>query len=127
MTTLDDLMQQEQPELTCADLARITKRPAEFFQRLARTGKLKSYRDLHGVKTPYRFKKSEFIAFWLDFQKETKPWQGIDSFGEKINPVRKPVRGWRGKDARGSRRETLIAKRRIDELRRSARMRGMSS
>ena len=125
--SLNDILREEQPRLTCADLARITGRPAELFQRLARAGKIKAYRDSHGEKTPYRFKESEFAAFWADFQKEIEPWQGITSFGKKAKMGSHTAHGGRARGARAPQTNISTAKQSIKEARLNARMTGSQS
>ena len=87
---------------------------------------LKAYRDSHGEKTPYRFKKSEFDQFWLDFQKEAQPWQGITSLGRK-KTASPTARGGHAKGGKGTRPSTLTAVQTISEVLRSARTNGMKA
>ena len=116
-------MTEEQPRLTCRDLAKKTGRPQELFRRLVRAGLLKAYRDSHGEKTPYRFKESEFDRFWLDFQKEAQPWQGITSFGRK-KTASHTGRGGGAKGGRDTQPSTSTAVQTISEVLKSARMSG---
>lgn len=117
----------EQPSLTCADLAKVTGRSPELFRRLAAAGRLKAYRDVKGVKCPYRFKKSDFVAFWDAFQKEAHPWQGITSSAKRTSTAKSMVRGGRVNRERDSQLSTKTAKQRISELRRDALIRGLKS
>ena len=114
----------EQAKLTCADLAEATGRSPELFRRLAREGLLKAYRLSHGEKTPYRFKASEFKAFWEEFQKEAEPWRIIAS-SERRKTESRTAPGGRAKGGKGIQPSTSTAVQTISEVLRSARMSGM--